>query len=61
MPQFITRDYESNDFDQVNQVWEETGMGGAIRGDSAEVVERTIRVGGKLIVLIDTKRGGLDE
>lgn len=55
MSQFITRDYKPEDFEQVNRVWEETGMGGAVRGDNAQVVDRTIEAGGKLIVLIDTE------
>jgi ribosomal protein S18 acetylase RimI-like enzyme len=53
MSQFITRDYQPEDFDQVNRVWEETGMGGAARGDDAQVIDRTLKAGGKLIALID--------
>ncbi|MCF8372748.1 MAG: GNAT family N-acetyltransferase [Bacteroidales bacterium] len=59
MSQFITRDYRPGDFDQVNRVWEETGMGGAVRGDDAQVVDSTLKAGGKLIVLIDTEEDKL--
>lgn len=56
MSQFITRDYKPEDFEQVNQVWEETGMGGSVRGDDARIVTQTLKAGGKLIVLIDTEK-----
>ena len=39
---------------QVNQVWIDTGMGGSVRGDNAETIERTIKSGGKLFVLENT-------
>ncbi|MEA3444250.1 MAG: N-acetyltransferase [Bacteroidota bacterium] len=55
MPQFITRDYKPDDFEQVNRIWEETEMGGAERGDSKEIVARTLKAGGKLIILVDTE------
>ncbi len=55
MPQFIVRDYKTDDFEKVNHIWEETGMGGSIRGDNRDVVERTLAVGGKLLVLIDNE------
>lgn len=54
MSQFITRDYVSEDFEQVNEVWEATGMGGKVRGDNATVVDRCMAAGSRLIVLEDT-------
>jgi len=59
MSQFITRDYKPEDFEQVNRVWEETWMGGSVRGDDARVVKQTLKAGGKLIVLIDTEANQL--
>ena len=45
------RDYKTNDFQEVNNLWKVTGMGGAERGDNDDVIQKTIKVGGKLIIL----------
>jgi ribosomal protein S18 acetylase RimI-like enzyme len=50
------REYQRSDFDQVNQLWVDTGMGGSIRGDTAEIIDRTIDAGGKLFILEDKAR-----
>lgn len=57
MKDFIIRDYHTNDFENVNELWQETGLGGAQRGDNAEIIDHSIKLGGKLIVLenINTK------
>jgi ribosomal protein S18 acetylase RimI-like enzyme len=55
MSQFITRNYKPDDFNEVVRVWVETGMGGPERGDDAKVIDRTLKAGGKLIVLADTE------
>ena len=48
------RDYVAGDFDKVNRVWIETGMGGSVRGDDAKIIDRTLKSGGKLLVLENT-------
>lgn len=53
------RDYQPSDFPQVAAIWGETGMGGAERGDTAEVVERTLAGGGRLLVLEEGAGGPL--
>ena len=45
------RDYKTIDFEEVNNLWVATGMGGAERGDNNEVIQQTIKFGGKLIIL----------
>ncbi|NOX46364.1 MAG: GNAT family N-acetyltransferase [Chlorobi bacterium] len=45
------RDYKAADFAEVNNLWVATGMGGAERGDDNVVIQRTIKAGGKLIIL----------
>lgn len=49
---YHVRDFKESDFDAVKQLWEETGMGAAERGDTLEVINRTIQLKGKLLVLI---------
>jgi ribosomal protein S18 acetylase RimI-like enzyme len=45
------REYLSGDFNTINQLWKDTDMGGSMRGDNEETIERTIKAGGKLFVL----------
>ena len=45
------RDYNIEDFDEVNKLWAATGMGGAERGDNNDVIQKTIKANGKLIIL----------
>jgi len=45
------REYEPSDFEEVENLWMETGMGGTERGDDAEAIENTLHLGGKLFIL----------
>lgn len=45
------REYLQEDFNAINQLWKDTDMGGSMRGDNEETIERTIKAGGKLFVL----------
>ena len=47
----LIRDYQPKDFSEVQNLWQETGMGGAIRGDDHEVIVRTLQLGAKLFIL----------
>jgi len=51
MDNYVIRDYNNEDFDNLNELWQETGLGGDQRGDSAQVIELSINIGGKLILL----------
>ncbi|TVR39336.1 MAG: GNAT family N-acetyltransferase [Bacteroidia bacterium] len=44
------RDYREDDYEKVMLLWEETGLGGRVRGDNAAVLGETLRLGGKLLV-----------
>lgn len=50
MNNIIIRDYQPDDYPAIEQLWEITGLGGAIRGDDQETIERSIGLGGKLLV-----------
>ncbi len=54
MDNYVIRDYNNEDFDNLNELWQETELGGAQRGDSAQVIELSINIGGKLILLENT-------
>jgi ribosomal protein S18 acetylase RimI-like enzyme len=47
------RDYQKEDYREIISLWRETGLGGEERGDNQAVIEESIRLGGKLLVLID--------
>jgi [ribosomal protein S18]-alanine N-acetyltransferase len=50
---FYIRDFTSEDFNQVNEIWELTAMGGKQRGDNLTVINKTLNNGAKLLVLIE--------
>jgi ribosomal protein S18 acetylase RimI-like enzyme len=49
---FIIRDYMPEDFRKISALWEEIELGGAVRGDTQEVVERSLSMGGRLLVAV---------
>ncbi|OQX80867.1 MAG: hypothetical protein B6D61_01465 [Bacteroidetes bacterium 4484_249] len=51
------RNYKPDDFAEVEKLWKDTGMGGAERGDDAEVIEETFKIGGKLLILENSVSG----
>lgn len=53
----IIRDYQNQDFDQVMGLWELTGIYTVERGDTLEIIERCLRLGGKFLVLVDPRCG----
>ena len=53
------RDYKPEDFEQVDRLWKDTGMGGDERGDDNKIIEQTLKLGGRLIILEDTSSGDI--
>lgn len=49
----IVRDYQPGDYDAILELWRLTGLGGALRGDSRQVIERSIELGGKFLVAVE--------
>ncbi|MCK5169009.1 MAG: hypothetical protein KAQ75_03940, partial [Bacteroidales bacterium] len=54
MDNYIIRDYNNEDFETLNKLWQETELGGAQRDDNAQIIELSINIGGKLILLENT-------
>jgi ribosomal protein S18 acetylase RimI-like enzyme len=46
------RDFAAADYSAVCQVWDETGMGGAVRGDDLQSINNTLNAGGRLLVML---------
>ena len=55
MDKYIIRDYTNDDYTGLNELWEETGLGGSQRGDNDKIIEQSIRLGGKLILIENTE------
>jgi len=47
----IFRDFRSEDYDEIAKLWQITDMGSPDRGDNADVINRTLKMGGKFIVM----------
>ncbi len=54
--EYIIRDYQSEDFFAVMKLWQETGLNTPGRDDNENIIERTISVGGKLLIMLDEKK-----
>ncbi len=52
---FIIRDYKGDDYPQLIQLWNETGLGSPERGDNAGTIDRCNRMGGKLLVMTNAE------
>jgi ribosomal protein S18 acetylase RimI-like enzyme len=53
----IFRDYHPEDFSEVFRLWEELEMAPAERGDNQDTILKTLKNGGKLIVLAEPETG----
>ena len=47
----IIRDYQPEDYDELISFWYLTDMGNPERGDSRDTINRTLQLGGKLLIL----------
>ncbi|HLN53032.1 MAG TPA: GNAT family N-acetyltransferase [Lentimicrobium sp.] len=45
--------YESRYFDKLNSFWQDTGLGGSHRGDTAQTIIDTVSAGGHMLLMID--------
>lgn len=48
---FLIRHYREEDYDEIVRFWEVTDMGNPERGDSRNIINRTIEIGGCLLVM----------
>jgi ribosomal-protein-alanine N-acetyltransferase len=47
----VIRDYRDSDYPEIAKLWQATDMDNPVRGDTRETIERTLKLGGKLLVL----------
>jgi len=48
---FEIRDYNSSDYNGLLRLWELTDLGSVARGDDQLVIDKTLRQGGKLLIM----------
>ena len=53
MPRITIRDYQPDDYPAIESLWLVTDLGGSWRGDDQAVVEKSLAIGGKLLVALD--------
>ena len=53
--EIIIRNYQNNDYNEVNALWEEVKLAKKERRDDKKIISDTIKNGGQLILLIDKK------
>jgi len=51
MENITIRDFHSTDFDGLMEVWQLTGLGSAQRGDNLGIIEQSINMGGKMLMV----------
>jgi len=54
----IIRVYHRGDFTSIMNLWISTGMGNRMRGDDEATVERSIEMGGRMLVMCNDDSGG---
>jgi ribosomal protein S18 acetylase RimI-like enzyme len=50
---FIIRDIQAGDFPQISEVWMLCDLDNPARGDNESVINRTLELGGKFLVLVE--------
>lgn len=56
---FVIRDFKNSDFPCITELWEPLGLGSAQRGDSVEIVEKSIQMGGRLLLLCSVQKNSI--
>jgi [ribosomal protein S18]-alanine N-acetyltransferase len=54
---FIIRDFKSDDYEDIIDLWNLTNLGNPLRGDDKQTIEESIRLGGSLLVTEDNNTG----
>lgn len=50
MENMVIRDYKPEDYPAITDLWLKTGLGGAHRGDNQQIIEKSIKMGGKMLI-----------
>jgi len=58
-PEHVIRNYDPADYNQLIELWNLTGLNYPERGDNREVIDRCLKIGGKLLIMIETLQNKL--
>ncbi|MBW6478462.1 MAG: GNAT family N-acetyltransferase [Bacteroidales bacterium] len=53
MENIVIRDYKPEDYPAITDLWLKTGLGGAHRGDNQQIIEKSIKMGGRMLIAED--------
>jgi len=53
----IIRDFRDEDFTQIEELWEKTGLGNKLRSDDLSIIQLSLKLGGKFIVIEELSSG----
>lgn len=59
LPSFYIREFIESDYSEMILLWENLGLGGAYRGDDLQIIHRTIKMGGQLLLMIEKISGSI--
>lgn len=51
---YLIRNYTDSDYPEIVRLWESLGLGGLHRGDGKQVINKTIHLGGQLLLMIES-------
>lgn len=57
MEKYRIRDYKRGDYEGIMEVWVATGIGNRQRGDNEAIIEHSIDIGGKFLILEKASTG----
>lgn len=47
----VIRDFKTDDYSEILDLWEKTGLGNKTRGDDLAAIELSLKIGGKFIIM----------
>lgn len=56
---YLIREYTSADYPEMILLWESLGLGGVHRGDNEQIIQKTISLGGKLLLMVKSTSGAI--
>ncbi len=59
LPDFFIRGFIDSDYPEMIRLWESLGLGGAHRGDDLLVINRTIKMGGQLLLMVEKESASI--
>lgn len=59
LPDFFIRGFIDSDYPEMIRLWESLGLGGTHRGDDLLVINRTIKMGGQLLLMVEKESASI--